>query len=140
MDEGGRGVPRHPVRLECLTAAVPRTGRVALAPGRADGASGRNRPRACRRGAVTASPLWTVQRRSRPAGARRLLVAAQLVRLALQVLEPAAHEERLLGVVVVLPLGQLLERLDGLLDRDERALHAGELGRRERVLGQEALD
>src|SRR5690606_6946869 len=64
----------------------------------------------------------------------------QLVGVALQILQPTAHEERLLGEVVVLTLGQLLERFHGLLHRHERALHPGELLRREGVLGEEPLD
>src|SRR3712207_3183703 len=60
--------------------------------------------------------------------------------LALDVLEPAAHEERLLGDLVVLPVGDLVERLDGVLDRDRRPLDAGELLGDVGVLRQEALD
>src|SRR3954463_16089726 len=67
-------------------------------------------------------------------------VLLQFLGVALQVLEPTAHEERLLGEVVVLALADLLERLDGLLERDRRAGHAGELLRRVGVLRQEALD
>src|SRR3954471_11577143 len=44
--------------------------------------------------------------------------------LLLQVVEPAAHEEGLLGEVVVLALADLLERLDRLLERDGRAGNA----------------
>src|SRR6266568_7529320 len=75
-----------------------------------------------------------------PSEARGSALLHQLARLALQVLQPAAHEERLLGEVVVLALGELLERLHGLLDRYERTLDAGELLGYEGVLGQEALD
>src|SRR5690349_22976588 len=62
--------------------------------------------------------------RSQPSGS---VVLHQLMRLALEVLEPTAHEERLLGEVVVLAVADLLERLDRLLDRDGRAGDAGEL-------------
>ena len=45
---------------------------------------------------------------------------------ALDVFDATAHEERLLGQVVVLALGELLERLDRLVERDERPVDAGE--------------
>src|SRR5690606_27735544 len=63
----------------------------------------------------------------------------ELVGVALQALQTAAHEERLSRVVVVLGLGQLLARLDGLLDRNERTLRAGGLRGGEGVLRQVAL-
>ena len=63
-----------------------------------------------------------------------------LVPLALDVVQTAAHEERLLGHVVVLAVGDLVERLDGLGDRDRRALEAGELLGDVGVLRQEPLD
>src|SRR4051794_41017194 len=66
--------------------------------------------------------------------------AFELAGLALDVLDATTHEERLLGEVVVLALGQRLERGEGLLERDERALEAGEGLRDEGVLGQEPLD
>src|SRR5690242_3817014 len=47
--------------------------------------------------------------------------------LALDVFEATAHEEGLLGHVVVLAVGDLVERLDRLRDRDRRTLDAGEL-------------
>src|SRR5664279_1850839 len=64
----------------------------------------------------------------------------ELVRLALEVLDTTAHEERLLRVLVEIASGETFERLDGLLDRHERSLHARELLGHERVLRQEALD
>src|SRR5690242_8225524 len=42
--------------------------------------------------------------------------------LALDVVQTAAHEEGLLGHVVVLAVGDLVERLDGLRHRNRRAL------------------
>src|SRR4051812_12694557 len=51
----------------------------------------------------------------------------ELVRLALEVLDAAAHEERLLRVAVELTGGEALERVDRLLHRHERAGDAGEL-------------
>src|SRR4051812_39982017 len=60
----------------------------------------------------------------------------QLLRLLLQVLQPTAHEERLLGVVVVLALRDRVERVDGLLELDERPRDVGELLGHERVLRQ----
>src|SRR4051812_13024097 len=60
--------------------------------------------------------------------------------LALDVLDATAEEERLLRQVVVLPLGELLERLDRLADRHERPVEAGEGLGDEGVLRQEALD
>src|SRR5213082_1131962 len=54
-------------------------------------------------------------------------LALQFGRLALDVLDAAAHEERLLGNVVVLALDQRLERGDRLGQRHEHAGLAGEL-------------
>ena len=51
-----------------------------------------------------------------------------------QVVEPADEEERLLGHVVELALGQLVERLDGLLERHSRTRLTGELLGRHHVL------
>src|SRR5215472_11014548 len=64
----------------------------------------------------------------------------QLPGLALDVLDPAAHEERLLGHVVELALGDRLERRDGLLQRDELARLAGELLGHIHRVRQEPLD
>src|ERR1700733_6204682 len=66
--------------------------------------------------------------------------ALELASLALDVLDATAHEERLLRQVVVLALGQRLERRQGLLERDERSVETGESLGHEGVLGQEALD
>src|SRR3954447_8393688 len=63
-----------------------------------------------------------------------------LLGLALDVLEAAAHEEGLLGGVVVVTIRDLGERLDRLAQGDERPLETGEVLRHEGVLGQEALD
>ena len=60
--------------------------------------------------------------------------------LLLDVFEAAAHEERLLGEVVVLALAELLERLDRLGDRHEGTVEAGERLGDEGVLRQETLD
>src|SRR5437764_2827924 len=60
--------------------------------------------------------------------------------LALHVLDPAAHEERLLGDVVVLALGQRLERGDGLRQRHAHARLAGELLGHEHRVRKEPLD
>src|SRR6476659_1057200 len=60
--------------------------------------------------------------------------------LALDVVEATAHEERLLGNVVVVTVGDLGERLDGVDQRHRRALDAGELLGDVGVLRQEALD
>src|ERR1700729_2712032 len=64
----------------------------------------------------------------------------QVLGLALDVLDPAAHEERLLGHVVVFALGDRLEGRDSLLERHERALDARELLGHVHRVGQEALD
>src|SRR5215472_16976449 len=64
----------------------------------------------------------------------------QLLGLALHVLDPAAHEERLLGDVVVLAFGQRLERGHGLGQRHELAILAGELLGHEHRVRQEPLD
>src|ERR1700709_2293368 len=66
--------------------------------------------------------------------------ALELLAVLVQVLETTAEEERLLGDVVELALGDLVERLDGLLQRDRRARLAGELLGDQQVLRQEALD
>ena len=76
----------------------------------------------------------------RAAGRREAGRAAEGLGLLLDVVDAAAQEERLLGDVVVLALGQLLERGDGLLDRHELAGLAGEGLRDEERLRQEALD
>src|SRR5438552_2636459 len=65
---------------------------------------------------------------------------AQLLGVALEVLDAAAHEERLLGVLVELAVAEPLERVDGLLDRHERPVDTGELLGDERVLREEPLD
>src|SRR5438067_1765323 len=66
-------------------------------------------------------------RSGRCAGRRPWSLALQFGRLALDVLDAAAHEERLLGDVVVLALDQRLERGDRLGQRHEHAGLAGEL-------------
>src|SRR3954453_9648177 len=60
--------------------------------------------------------------------------------LALDVVQTAAHEEGLLGDVVVLAVRDLVERLDGVGDRHRRTLDARELLGHVGVLRQEALD
>src|SRR4051812_22795328 len=69
-----------------------------------------------------------------------ILVAFQLLPVALQVLETAAEEERLLRHVVELALGDLVERLDRLLERHRGARLAGELLGHQQVLREEPLD
>src|SRR3954469_9142633 len=64
----------------------------------------------------------------------------QLGPLAVDVLERTDVEERLLGNVVVLALGDLLEGLDGFLQRHGGARDVGELLRHVGVLGEELLD
>ena len=58
----------------------------------------------------------------RAAGRSRQPFFSSSLALRLDVLEATAHEERLLGDVVVLALGELLERVDGLVERHERAV------------------
>src|SRR4051794_12684543 len=77
---------------------------------------------------------------STPRFARSSEALLDLVPLALDVVQTPTHEERLLGHVVVLAVGDLVERLDGLRDRDRGALKAGELLGHVGVLRQEALD
>src|SRR5688500_16678888 len=60
--------------------------------------------------------------------------------LPLDVVQTAAHEERLLRHVVVLAVRDLVERLDGLRDRDGRTLQTGELLGDVGVLREEPLD
>src|SRR3954447_7025782 len=67
-------------------------------------------------------------------------LAGEPLGVGLDVLDPAGHEERLLGQVVVLALGERLEGGDGLVERDVLALDAGELLGHEERLRQEALD
>ena len=56
-----------------------------------------------------------------------LALALELFSVGLDVLETSAQEERLLRDVVVLALGEALERVDRLVERDELAGLAGEL-------------
>src|SRR6478752_4059619 len=80
--------------------------------------------------------------RARPAAGRcqPSEVLLDLGPLLLDVFQTAAHEEGLLGHVVVLTVGDLVERVDGLPDGDGRALDAGELLGNVGVLRQEPLD
>src|SRR4051794_27240326 len=71
---------------------------------------------------------------------RRLALGLETLRVGLDVLDAAAHEERLLRILVELALGQAAERVDGLVERDELARDAGELLGHEERLRQEALD
>src|SRR3954462_13426701 len=77
-----------------------------------------------------------------PAVRRSQLCSAllELLRVALEVLEATAHEEGLLGHVVVLTLGQRLERPQGLRQRDEGTRLTGECLGHEHVLREEPLD
>src|SRR3990170_6723122 len=101
-------------------------------------------PSAVRATTMAASPVHTVRSAATSSTCRRSrspsAILLQLLGPLLHVLETAAHEERLLGDVVVLPLGQLLEGVDGLVERDERPVQTGEGLGDERVLGQEPLD
>src|SRR5260221_12138214 len=93
----------------------------------------------------TTSPTWRVTVLPRAtaswclpgAPGSRLL---QVLGLLLHVLDPADHEERLLRVLVVLALGDGLERGDGLVQRDEHPRLAGELLGDEHRMRQEPLD
>src|SRR5690606_19852459 len=64
----------------------------------------------------------------------------QLAVLLLQVVQTTDAQERLLRVVVVLALGDLVERLDGLAQRHRRTGDAGERLGHQHVLRQEPLD
>src|SRR5436190_3159660 len=75
-----------------------------------------------------------------PPRSRGLQVLLDLCPLALDVVETTAHEERLLGDVVVLAVGDLAERLDVLVQRHGRTLDPGELLCHVGVLGKEPLD
>src|SRR4051812_31858989 len=77
---------------------------------------------------------------ARRARERRLALGLQTFRVGLDVLDAAAHEERLLRILVELALGQAAERVDGLRQRDELARDAGELLSDEERLRQEPLD
>src|SRR5205823_4089602 len=70
----------------------------------------------------------------------RRSLALQLLGLALHVIDPAAHEERLLGDGVVLARGDGLEGGDGVAEGDEHARLAGELLGDEHGVGEEPLD
>src|SRR5689334_1274986 len=75
------------------------------------------------------------------AGARpRRSLPLQLRGLALDVLDPADHVERLLGEVVVLALDQRLERGHGVRQRHEHARLPGELLGHEHRVREEPLD
>src|SRR5215472_12310873 len=71
---------------------------------------------------------------------RRVSLALQVLGLLLDVLDAAAHEERLLGIAVVVALGDRLERGNRVLKRHEHAGLAGELLGHEHRVGQEPLD
>src|SRR6476619_7896853 len=89
---------------------------------------------------VTAAPIGQILRRTRVQGSLPSQVLLDLRPLALDVVEATAHEEGLLGDVVVLAVSDLRERLDRVHERHGRALDAGELLRDVGVLRQEALD
>src|SRR4051812_43347641 len=72
--------------------------------------------------------------------APRLRLGLETLRVGLDVLHTATHEERLLGILVELALGEPAERVDGLVERDELAGDAGELLRDEERLREEPLD
>src|SRR5690242_13251024 len=80
---------------------------------------------------------WPAPRISLCCGSEVLLDVGPL---ALDVVEATAHEERLLGDVVVLAVRDLGERLDRVGQRHGRALDAGELLGDVGVLRQEPLD
>src|SRR5688572_14486331 len=151
---------RIPTRLSatdrkppCTTAITgsPDSWRMSTAPSPSVPSSGAwcgrmpTSPLAVRASTIALCPVHTLRsaatsstsRRSEPESSAILL---QLLGLGLHVLEATAHEEGLLGDVVVLALGQLLERVDRLVDRHERAVEAGERLGHEGVLRQEALD
>src|SRR5688500_16778340 len=64
---------------------------------------------------------------SAPRSTRSSEALLDLVPAPLDVVEAAAHEEGLLGDVVVVAVGDLVEGLDGVGNRNRRALDAGEL-------------
>src|ERR1041384_7191619 len=80
------------------------------------------------------------QRRNGPSSRQPASVAGELLRVGLDVVQPAAGEERLLRVVVELALAHAVERLDRVLDRHEGAGLAGELLGHDEVLAEEALE
>src|SRR5215467_5248128 len=89
-------------------------------------------------GATRATRTVTSPARLLPHARRSLPL--QLRGLALGVLDPAAHEERLLGEAVVLALGQPLERGHRVRQGDEHARLAGELLGDEHRVREEPLD
>src|SRR5690606_7329392 len=102
-------------------------------------------------GPVLATPAGRVDGRNRCAlralvgagsrtGTTVLLELPEFGRLLLDVVQATAHVEGLLRVAVELAVADPLERLDVLVQRDERPLDAGELRRGEGVLRQEPLD
>src|SRR5690349_11514860 len=103
-------------------------------------------PSAVRARTIVPSPVHTVRSAatsstwSRSPDPSPSAILLQLLGLLLHVLEATAHEERLLRDVVVLALGQLLERVDGLVERDERPVQTGEGLGDEGVLREEPLD
>src|SRR4051794_13883674 len=70
----------------------------------------------------------------------RLRLGFEALGVGLDVLDAAAHEERLLGIFVELALSEPSERVDGLVERDELARDPRELLGHEERLRQEALD
>src|SRR5690349_11946085 len=76
----------------------------------------------------------------RPFESQRASVTGKLLGVGLDVAQPAAGEERLLGEVVELALAHAVERLDRVLDGHEGAGLTGELLGHDEVLAEEALE
>ena len=93
-------------------------------------------PDQTRRSTATSSTCHLSHRACR----RLSLAALELLPVALQVLQAAAEEERLLGHVVELALGDLVERLDGLLIGTVEPGWPVNCSATQQVLRQEALD
>ena len=122
---------RHRRRGQRNQAGVPSPRRdAARHRGHRGGRSHGSRPRQ-----QQAAPLTPLRGR----GGRRGLLG-QSLGVRLDVLDAAAHEERLLGRVVELAVAQPLERVDRLVQRHELAGDAGELLGDEERLREEPLD
>src|SRR4051812_25584164 len=121
------------IGIEVITAAIG-----SRSPGLSSDADAR--PRRGRKTTAAAPPEGDAAAEGQAGELLVVVAAAEALRVLLGILDATAHEERLLGQVVVLALGQLLERVDRLVQRGELALDAGELLGDEERLGQESLD
>src|SRR5215472_13226802 len=131
------------IRTRLPSARMPRTGgcpvRMPISPSRVLAITIRALPDQTSPSGATSSTRTVTATCPLPAVRPRSLLL-QLPGLPLDVLDPADHVERLLREVVVLALGDRLERGHRFGQRHENARQAGELLGHEHRVGQEPLD